>query len=87
MCQEHFELNAAPVALSCGSKLAQRVQEAPKDKTVEGEVLSEPEDILMDDVIEIQCPECDVIKRLEPDADGDYLCECGCTVEFCNPVY
>ena len=87
MCDKHFDLNAARSALSCGSKLVQRIQEESKDITVAGEVISEIEDIVVGDHIEIMCPECATIKRLGPDADGSYLCECGCTVEFTNPVY
>lgn len=68
-----------------GSKRALKVKKniEAHNTVVQGILISDPEEAQYDSVADIQCPMCNCIRSLEPDAEGTYICEdCGATVKF-----
>ncbi len=41
---------------------------------------------VMDDILELECPECGGTLRCEPDAQKSYCCECDKVVNTNNPL-
>jgi len=56
-------------------------QQEATGKTVKGIILTSMEDMIFDSVIEVECPECQEVRTMEPDSTG-YLCTCGCRVKY-----
>ena len=44
------------------------------------------EQAVMDDILELECPECGGTLRCEPDAQKSYCYECGQVVNTNNPL-
>jgi hypothetical protein len=50
------------------------------------DVLMLLEQAVMDDILELECPECGGTLRCEPDAKRSYCYECGKVVNTNNPL-
>jgi len=93
VCQAHYDMFALPGAESIASTLVKWDRPKPKSNI---EICAwEPslddleywEKVLIDGVRELKCPECDDIKRVEPDADYSYHCDgCGMKLHCPDPI-
>lgn len=93
MCEYHYQIFKSPTAERIGCKLAQRDLVKPKEGKAKMGI--EPshddfgywENVLMDGLREIRCPDCNEPRSMEPDAEGIFNCEgCGIKVKCPMPI-
>jgi hypothetical protein len=93
MCEVHYKIHAAKGADALGCELVKGLAEPapPHSKFVHG---VEPnlaenqeywENVLLEGIREITCPECGEERRMEPDATGIFNCD-GCGVRVKCPA-
>lgn len=94
MCEHHYKIFAASMADKIGCKLAQR--DKVEEKSGEAQMGIEPnyddleywENVLIEGLREIKCPECSESRSMEPDATGVFTCEgCGIRVKCPSPIF
>jgi len=91
MCEDcartHAAWNQKEDCPAVGTQLVGGIAE-PKEKIVLGEEAGTPEyweTVMMDGVREIECPKCNEIRRMEPDADGSIFNCAGCGIRVQVP--
>ena len=93
MCEAHYKMHKATGADGLGFEFVEGIAEPdpPHCKFVHGvepnfpENLEYWEDVMVNGVREITCPECGEERRMEPDATGIFNCD-GCGVRIKCPV-
>ena len=82
MCTECSKSKANPGLLSIGNRIVQHTPAVPKEsgKIFLGKEASTMEEVVIDSVRMVECPECAMSRSVEPDADYVFTCD-GCGVK------
>lgn len=89
MCEACYKINRRP-GLNIGTKfkLRQPTNENVGAPVADAIINSSMEELVIDGLMECECPNCGEGRSLEPDFDGRFTCEgCGQVCNVVNPVY
>lgn len=88
MCAACLAQNGRDIEI--GFKFKKRIKKNPKEKNkvLQGKILTSMENMVFDSLMDVECPSCGELIRLECDFHGTFTCEgCNQKVKVINPLY